>query len=112
MKRLYTIQKIISALLICLLVFGITPIRVFHDILTDHIDKNSQHQHKHQSEIAKASFNCHIEGFVADKNYTYTIDTIGNYCLSIHNIYQVRNTKGFYSQHHFYAELRGPPLKA
>jgi hypothetical protein len=95
--------------MICILVISITPVTLYHDLLSDHIDKNIQHKHSDQTEVATGSVNCHMDGFVADKNYTFTIESFDFRCPGITCLYIHKPAPDFYSQHHFYAELRGPP---
>lgn len=88
---------------------SITPVSVYHDLFSDHTDSNIIHNHSHQSEVAKAGFDCDSAGLVADKNYWFTITFVNFTCPGIACIFYKKTFQDFYSQHHFYKELRGPP---
>jgi hypothetical protein len=87
----------------------ITPVSIYHDLFADHSDIHIEHNHFHGSEVAKAGIDCDDIGFVADKNYLFTITSVNFKCRGITCIFYSKPGENFYSQHHFYAELRGPP---
>ena len=109
MYKVPTIQKIISVIMICILVVSITPVSLYHDLLSDHTDSSIQLTDSGKTEIGIAGINCHIDGFVADKNYTFSISSVEFKCPVVTCFYVSKPVPDFYSQHHFYAELRGPP---
>ena len=105
------LQRLISILLIFVFALNITPATVLHDLFFDHTDYDVVHNHKHANEVAKAGVNCHFNSFVCQPNFVPLFTSI--------KLNPPDNTAGclifrmvnFYSLHHFYAELRGPPTE-
>ena len=101
--------KISSILCICVLLMSITPVAFLHNLISDHEDTVVIHNHSHENEFANAGFNCHTDGFVADRNYWISFTRLTFVPPVITSVYQDRLLPDYYAQHHFYAELRGPP---
>ena len=95
--------------MVCILIISIIPVRVFHDLLADHTDTTINYNHTHENEVAKAGINCDDEGFVADKNYVFRISLFSIKSPEINCSFLGKPFQHFYSQHLFYASLRGPP---
>jgi hypothetical protein len=103
------LKRVICLTLVCVFALSITPAVVFHDLFSGHTDYKVQHHHKHTNEIAIASVNCHFDSFVCSHSFVnlytpVTFDPVINL-----NTFLAVESREFYSEHHFYAELRGPP---
>lgn len=109
-NHLQTIQRrIVSLLLICLFTFSITPSIVLHNMLADHHDETLHHHHSQSNELAKAGANCHFDTLVCEASYLNNIVPISIKPPIFDEALYISSYPTFYSQHHFYAELRGPP---
>lgn len=106
------LQRFISFLLICIFAFSITPVIVLHNLFADHSDIVINHNHIKSNEVAKAGINCHIESFVAERNFIASYTPLHLSYPANYSEFFSRYVLAFYSQHHFFAELRGPPAKA
>ena len=106
------LYKIISIVLICILAFSITPAVTFHNLFSAHEDHDIVHKHTHSSEVATAGINCHFDSFVGNTNFIrfFTPSTTAPEII-VSDFLNV-TIENFYSRHHFYAELRGPPIVA
>lgn len=103
-----TIRRIISGVLICIFALSITPVFFVHTMFASHKDKvNSTSAKGYQ--LSPGGFNCNCEDFVAEGQYLNDGQIIS---INIPQAFSVYNEKAgytFFSQHHFYSELRGPP---
>lgn len=106
------LRRIISIILICIFAFSITPAIVFHDLFSAHADYDIVHNHKHNSEVAKAGINCHFDSFVGKTSFVNLFTPFNFEPHNINTAFLIIRNQNFYSQHHFYAELRGPPVRA
>ncbi|MEP6713848.1 MAG: hypothetical protein ABJA37_15585 [Ferruginibacter sp.] len=107
-----TIRKISSALLIGVFALSITPVIVLHKIAANHKDISYANKQQKGDQYSKAGINCNCINFVAEAPFINTFSPI-NFTFpksvsSFTNYYR----ETFYSQHHFYAALRGPPVAA
>jgi hypothetical protein len=102
------IKKLVSSFFLCLLTLSITPRIILHDLVADHRDGLSGSS-TNGTELFQAGFNCHFENFVAESPFTPTIEVSIDVPLSsfppVDSIYLTH----YFSQHEFFADLRGPP---
>jgi hypothetical protein len=96
-------------ILTCLIAISITPTSIYHDLFADHTDTVIIHEHLHDTEVTRAGIDCDNLGFVADKNYLFSMDLLDIVCPAPTVVFHNNPYQQFFSQHHFYAELRGPP---
>ena len=104
------IHKIICSFLICAFALSITPIIFIHSLVANHKDVYIGLKKDGDQKISKATFNCNIENCVA---YSPFIPAIGipKYAAVKHFIsLDIFYKNNFYSRHHFFCELRGPPF--
>ena len=105
-----TIRKIISALLIVVLALSITPVIILHTLTANHKDVSYANKQQSGNQYSKTGINCNCINFVAEASFinTFTLNnfTAPKWVLVFSNYYR----EIFYSQHHFYPELRGPPV--
>ena len=105
-----SLRRCIGGFLLLLFTLGITPVSLLHDVLAHHTDV-CYHQFNAKGKlITKADINCHCISFVAEANFinAHQPVIIASYppLLAPHFTFLMLP---FYSQHHFYSELRGPP---
>lgn len=98
--------------LICIFVLSITPVIFLHNMFADHLDLKIEHHHKRTNEVAKAGIDCHTENFVAERNFLFMFHPVQFLLSAAFPALFSTYIQDFYSQHHFFAELRGPPVKA
>ena len=98
--------------MICLFAFSNTPSIVFHNMLAGHHDETLQHHHTQNNEVAKAGANCHFDTLVCEASYLNNIVPITIELPFFSGAAYFSSYQTFYTQHHFYAELRGPPAVA
>ncbi len=103
------IQKLISSFFICLLALSITPRIILHNLVANHRDGGFSTPNSKQTEVSKAGFNCHFDDLVAESPFIATEEIqVAPPLLSFKLLIQFSKIS-FFSRHHFYAELRGPP---
>ena len=105
-------QKIFASLLICIFAFSITPSIAIHNLFAHHTDKDIQHHHAQTNEVATAGYNCHFDNLVCEGSFLSSINIILEKPVVTVTIYRAAYSKSFYSLHHFFTELRGPPFSA
>jgi nitrogenase subunit NifH len=88
---------------------SITPVTFVHNLFAHHRDVKIVHNHTKTSEIAIAGINCNTENFVGENNFILSYSPLLLLTAFIPSLYLDGYTRSFYSQHHFFAELRGPP---
>ena len=112
-KLSFLMRQIISVLLITLFAFGITPVILLHNLIADHTDVSYHDAQLKGTQVSKSGINCHCESFVVEAQFLNTFKPISliapDVLPSLLNTFYKSN---FYSQHHFFAELRGPPCFA
>ena len=89
---------------------GITPKIFLHKFAANHKDNTITLKKTAETNITKAGFNCNVENSVAYSPFTYFI-TATVYRPIINGSSPIsffRNS--FFTNHHFYCELRGPPF--
>jgi hypothetical protein len=96
--------------MICILAINITPVAFYHDVFSGHTDADVEHNHSYDSEVAVAGVNCHNGDFLADNNPVISIPLFSVKCPVVTYTFVSKPSVDFYSLHHFYAELRGPPF--
>jgi hypothetical protein len=106
------LHHVISLFLICVFAFSITPAIVFHDLFSGHSDHDIQHHHKQNSEIAKAGINCHFDNFVCGSSFVDLFTPLIFKTAKSRAFFLIIRNQNFHSHHHFFAELRGPPVFA
>jgi hypothetical protein len=105
-----TIQRLLSSFLLVLFAFSITPKKVLHDLVANHIDTHSKAcPDNSTTKIVKAGFNCNTEDLVVESPFienSCSIELPEPPTLSL--IFSER-PENFYYFHQLFAELRGPP---
>lgn len=105
------IRKLVVGCLLLLFAFSITPVALLHDAITSHKDICYHNFQERGKTISKTDINCHCLSFVADEHFISSLYPFHPYQLS--SFIATKNQfylSHFYSQHHFFAELRGPPV--
>lgn len=91
------------------LMLGITPTIFLHRLAANHRDAAFTDKNKQGPHISKVSFHCNLESSVAHSPFIFIIAApvyITVLSVAPHiTIYK----NNFFSRHHFYCELRGPP---
>ncbi len=105
-------RRFFALLLICIFAMAITPAMFFHNMLAGHHDENIEHHHKRTNEIAKASINCHWDNMVCEQSFLNNSTVISIATPFFCEAKPIASYSAFFTQHHFYAELRGPPAIA
>lgn len=102
-------HKIICSFLICAFALSITPVIFLHSLAANHKDVPVGFKKDNTQKISRATFNCNIENCVAQSPFIPAIEvpkyTVVNHFISLTSFYK----NDFYSRHHFFCELRGPP---
>ena len=110
LKQCPVIQKFIAALLALVFLISIVPKTYFHDLIAHHKDISNCKQVHHKPILHQQGFNCHFDDLVV------TLPFVLSAPFSYHQIeifpekQKQYFTIHFYSQHHFFSELRGPPV--
>ena len=105
------LPRLISIFLIAIFAFSITPVIVLHNFFADHSDTVIFHHHTKTNEVAKAGIDCHIDSFVAERNFIVPFTQIKfDHFLNFSPLSD-KYILAFYFHHQLFAELRGPPVK-
>lgn len=105
-----TIQKFISALLIVVFAIAITPVALLHTLSANHRDISYADKNQQGDQYAKAGVSCKTIDFVAEAQFLAAQGTLIIAATKPAASYNSFFANAFYSRHHFYAELRGPPV--
>ncbi|MEO7485575.1 MAG: hypothetical protein ABIU77_00685 [Ferruginibacter sp.] len=105
-----TIQRIISALLIVVFAIGITPVAILHTLSANHTDISYADKNQQGDQYAKAGVSCKTIDFVAEAQFLAAPGTNIAAISKPLSVYNSFFASTFYSRHHFYAALRGPPV--
>ena len=106
------LYRLISIFLIGVFTFSITPVIVLHNFFANHSDSVILHHHTKSQEVAKAGIDCHIENFVAERNFLVPYAQINFDHFTNFSPLSHKYIPPFYFHHRVFAELRGPPSKA
>ena len=104
------LHKIICSFLICAFALSITPVFFLHTLVANHKDGYVGLKKDNTQKISKSTLNCNVENCVAHSPFVPTIDVtkneIAKHFINLNIFYK----NDFYSRHHFFCELRGPPF--
>ena len=103
------IRRIISAFLICILGLSITPLFVAHTLFATHKDK-SQNNSLTGIQLSESGYNCNCENFVAEGQFVKDCLSFEIISINVQTIYNTSRGYTFFTQPHFFSELRGPPV--
>lgn len=107
-----TIRSFISLLLICTFVLSITPKKLLHTWLANHRDQPTKAAHNQSTSIDVAGYHCNVDNLVAESSFEQTLAEFHLKCPQVFSSFKGELSYSFYSLHHFYSELRGPPSLA
>ena len=109
MNRYPIIRQLLSLALMAVFALSITPKKTLHTWLADHTDQVPGKSSGHATTIGVAGYHCNIDNLVAESPFSLSATPLLSPVINrVISQYQQAET-GFYSRHHFYAELRGPP---
>jgi hypothetical protein len=96
---------------VMLLIFGfsITPKIILHDIVANHKDTPFQSNHNQTAQLSAAGFSCNCDNLVVESPYTKDFNALQIKTILFFKSHFADVVSSFYSQHHFYSGLRGPP---
>jgi len=89
--------------------FSITPKIILHNIVADHKDTPFQSSHNSSAQLFAAGFNCNCDNLVVESPFTNDFNPLQLKAAIFFKLHFADVITDFYSQHHFYSELRGPP---
>ena len=104
------IRSFVSLLLISVFVLSITPKKTIHSWIADHIDQSSTSASNQRTMIAVYGYHCNTDNLVAESPFNIFIQPFLFTAPSICSVERGVIIFSFYSLHHFYSELRGPPV--
>lgn len=107
LKRSLYIQ-ILSAFLLFVFAFSITPKVFLHDVFAGHIDVQQQKNTKGAYHLNKAGFNCDKQGFVATSPFLADEQAIC-FCDFVPFSIFIDGAIDLYSSDKLFSLLRGPP---
>ena len=106
-----TIQRLLSSFLLVLFAFSITPKKVLHDLVANHRDTHSKAcSDNSTTKIVKAGFNCNCDNLVVESPFVNDLVPVHFNVAKQFAQQQTFFRNNFNSLHHFYSELRGPPV--
>lgn len=109
MKRPIIIKNVITSLLLCTLTLSITPVFFVHTLFAKHTDNTTDTQSTGYH-LTEGGFNCKCDDFVAEAQFLNDAEYIPLKIIKYFSVFNGSHSYHFYSQHHFYSELRGPPV--
>lgn len=106
-------RKLAALFLLCIFTLSITPVILLHDVAANHHDVCYHNFDEAGKQFSKADINCTTIFFVAEAQFLpYCKDISIAPAESVLAGWHICTIVSFYSQHHFYSELRGPPAIA
>ena len=111
-KQLYKnqlIRSFLAGVLLIIFTFSITPKNILHHIIASHEDDICLLTNHDLTSVHKAGFHCSCENLVAESPFIETIVFHELKAPIVFSVFAARDGYHFYSIHHFFAELRGPP---
>lgn len=87
---------------------SITPVFFVHTMFASHQDKKSSASAKGY-QFSVGGINCHCEDFVAEAQFLNDAQIISITTPKVFSFFNDAVGYTFFSQHHFFSELRGPP---
>jgi len=112
LKGRIVIRKLIAALLLLIFAIGSSPKIFFHDLLAKHKDTIGCTKNHHSTAVHKQGINCHFDDLVVTAPFVPTPSVVDCALTLSFQKPEDHFTIDFYSQHHFFSELRGPPSQA
>lgn len=97
-------------MLIGIFAFSITPKKTIHRWIADHKDQSLANAAQHGNMVGIAGYHCNTDNLVTDTPFNLYIHPLLLTAPAAISVYRGDMTASFYSLHHFYSELRGPPI--
>jgi hypothetical protein len=91
--------------------FSITPKIILHNIVANHKDTPFQSGDNASAQLYAAGFNCNCDNLVVESPFTSDFNPLEIKAIIFFKPHFAEIITSFYSQHHFYSELRGPPAE-
>lgn len=110
MRKNIIIRSVLAVLMLAVFAFSVTPKILLHNLVADHKDTPIKSNHSNQEQYSKAGFNCNCDNLVVESPFVNDFFPVQ---LSIAKQFAQQQTffrNNFNSLHHFYLELRGPPV--
>jgi len=109
-NRNQAIRRLISALLLCIFTFSITPKQWLHDILANHKDSFANSVDG-KIILTTTGFHCNCENLVVQSPFISYDGPAEVNAPAFFVLHQSATISNFISSYHFFSELRGPPFK-
>jgi hypothetical protein len=110
MRKNNIIRTFLAALMLTVFAFSVTPKILLHNLVADHKDTPINSNHSNKEQFSKAGFNCNCDNLVVESPFVNDFFPVQ---LSVEKQFAQQQTffkNYFNSLHHFYFELRGPPV--
>ena len=79
-------------------------------MIADHRDGGSYSHNAKMPQLSQQGFNCHFDNLVVESPFVPAFVIAMDYIRLPYSLQKEYLNPDFYSLHHFYAELRGPPV--
>jgi hypothetical protein len=104
-----TIRNLISGLLLCIFTFSVTPKQWLHDIVTNHKDSYANPVDG-KVILTTAGFHCNCDNLVVQSPFIHYDGPAEGNAPVFFVLHQTATISNLISAHHFFSELRGPPV--
>jgi len=103
------IKSIVAALMLCVFIFSITPKQWLHDVITNHKDSWS-YSFDGKQILSPSGFHCNCDCLVVQSPFIYYNGPAEINAPLFFVLHQTATISNLISAHHFFSELRGPPI--
>jgi hypothetical protein len=110
LKKNTIIRSLLAGLMLGIFAFSITPRIALHDFVAHHKDTPFKSNFGEDAQLNKAGFNCSCDNLVVESPFTDEFNPSQVIVATYFPLPLVENTSNFNTGHHFYFELRGPPV--
>jgi hypothetical protein len=106
------VKKVTAIILLFLLAFSVTPIKVIHDIVAKHHDSKAVFSETgaYKPQLSRPEFNCLLDNLVVESPFTNSGILFQERFLALYSIVSVPLDYSFISSDHPVFGLRGPPM--
>ncbi len=110
MKSRFNIHQIFAGLLFLIFAFGITPKKVWHDLIVQHQHHSLKKCSHHHLNIKSVGFNCDIDNVVVEMPFISVAIPFFQYSNSVYTNYSSEDIYLLITLKKCNTTLRGPPV--
>ena len=106
------IRTVLAVLMLMVFAFSVTPKILLHNLVANHKDSEIKSNFSNEEQFSKSGFNCNCDNLVVESPFVNDFIPVHLSAAKQFAQHQTFFRNGFASFHHFYLELRGPPVNS